>query len=727
MENKLKQLTSSIMKTLFNTEKHNIESMEQEIVSILAMKMKKDLENVSLMTDDLKTKLSTWDGKDAVCMYLSHFIKYYSFTITENDYKKILKEMNDIDTSKIDRISLTYLKELVKDLLNNEINSQMAMVMNAVKGLRQDLYQNDYCTGAEAYRETVRILFLKMIEDKEIKGGMSKEYNDFNIKTFKDNYNFHIKQSGCENDTETDYMNIRFKEDVLNLNNTAKYPIYAQLFRPTEEIVSNRQMIYKFIQKVENVNIVDLMDYGKDVLGVVYEQFIGEVQNSGAGQIFTPTDVVEFMSDIAELTKDDICLDFCSGSGRFMTSAMRRMINDAKFKLENGGELEEKIENIKHNQVFGADVGADPTLNTKRNMALAGDGSSHIANMNSLLIKSEKNDKNEIVSIFTNGLGVNKKELVGEDGTQFAITNCSCILTNPPFGDLTLDDKYDDAWINEMRETFNTACKSELKRWNSRFDELVKLIGKVDNEEIIDMFDELLDIAPIDRNAQVEKTFEILKIAINEGNKKNINKCVETFFSKGVRTVTTQWKEKKGVKVLDGRKDFKGCLLFLYKAYQILKVGGHVLIVVDDGVLNTDTYAFARDFIRNKFNIKAIFSLSDKAFYAHSDKMIKTSILYLEKKLEILDDDEDIFTVKQTDPVFYAHIEKTGQNSKRGKYESHFNEVKEGYFDFVKKVEENKKTNGGIFNKKSFVFDEVTITAQATNDIEDSEDDYNEE
>lgn len=724
MENRLKQLTNLIMKTLFNTEKHNIESMEHEIVSILAMKMKKDLETVSLMTDDLKTKLGIWDENDDVCMYLSHFIKYYSFTITENDYKKILKEMNDIDTSKIDKISLTYLKELVKDLLNNEINSQMAMVMNAVKGLRQDLYQNDYCTGAEAYRETVRMLFLKMIEDKEIKGGMSKEYNDFNTKTFKDNYNFHIKQSGCENDTETDYMNIRFKEDVLNLNNTADYPEYAQLFRPTEEIVSNRQMIYKFIQKVEDVNIVDLMDYGKDVLGVVYEQFIGEVQNSGAGQIFTPTDVVEFMSDIAELTKDDICLDFCSGSGRFMTSAMRRMINDAKFNLEEGRELEEKIENIKHNQVFGADVGADPTLNTKRNMALAGDGSSHIANMNSLLIKTRKNDKNEIVSTFTNGLGVNKKELVGEDGAQFSITNCSCILTNPPFGDLTLDDKYDENWINEMRETFNIACKSELKRWNSKFDELVNLIGKIDNEEVIDRFDDLLDIVPIDRNAQVEKAFESLKVAINERNQKTIKKCIETFLSKGVRTVSTQWKEKKGIKVLDGRRDFKGCLLFLYKAYQILRVGGRILIVVDDGVLNTDTYAFARDFIRNKFYIKAVFSLSDKAFYAHSDKTIKTSILYLEKKEERIDEDGNLFTAKQTDPIFYAHIEKTGQNSKRGKYESHFEEIKQGYFKFVNKVKENKKANGGIFNRDNFVFEEVTINSQTPN--EDSEGNDNE-
>ncbi|MTI60237.1 MAG: hypothetical protein FH762_09725 [Firmicutes bacterium] len=143
--------------------------------------------------------------------------------------------------------------------------------------------------------------------------------------------------------------------------------------------------------------------------------------------------------------------------------------------------------------------------------------------------------------------------------------------------------------------------------------------------------------------------------------------------------------------------------MFLYKAYQILKVGGRLLIIVDDGLLNTDTYAFARDFIRNKFYIKAIISLSDKTFYAYSEKNIKTSILYLEKKKEIIDNDGDIFTELQTEPVFYAHAEKVGINSKRGKYENHLPRVAKGYFEFKKAVEDNISSNE-YFNPNNFVF-----------------------
>lgn len=728
MENKFKSLANEIILDLFKTDKHDMECIEKETISILALKMKMDADGINYFDGNLNDNTDSIKVIDEVTSYVTEFRKHFKFIITNKDYEKITSKLKEICTKQIKDISLNYIQSLVKTIMNNEINNQMSKVMNAVKGLRQDLYQNDFCTGQPAYRETVRILFLKMIEDKEVKtGALSKQFYDFNIKNFKENVSFYKDDVYTKTGitvTETDYLNNIFKKDVLDLDHDAPFAIYKDLFRPTEELVSSPQMIFKFIQKIEDVDFVDLMDYGKDILGIVYEQFIGEVQNSKAGQIFTPTDVVEFMTDIAELSMDDICLDFCSGSGRFMTSAMRKMIDDVKNNVSDEEEREQKIEFIKHNQVFGADIGADPALNTKRNMALAGDGSSHVANMNSLFIQTEQDGKYTI-STFINGKGVNKAELVGNDGKIFEIKNCSCILTNPPFGDLTLNETYDEVWIDTMRETFNKACVSELKRWKPKFEEIVNQIGTTDSETLKDMFDELLDIAPLDRNSDIEKALAKINKAIEKSDKKIIKKEIEIILTKGVRSVSTQYKIKKGVKILDGRKDFKGCLMFLYKAYQILKVGGRCLIVVDDGVLNTDTYAFARDFIRNKFFIKSVFSLSDKAFYAHSDKMIKTSILYLEKKPESVDEYGDIVTEKQTDPVFYAHIEKTGQNSKRGKYESHFNQIKQGYFDFVKKVKANKEGNYGVFSKETFNFEEVAINTEAP-DEEDMEVEANE-
>ena len=160
-----------------------------------------------------------------------------------------------------------------------------------------------------------------------------------------------------------------------------------------------------------------------------------------------------------------------------MTSAMRRMIFDAREKITDEKEREEKISHIKANQVYGSDVGSDPTLNTKRNMALAGDGSSHVANMNSLFIETSTEGEN-VIAKFINGKDVNKDEVVGVDGDIFEMKNCSVILTNPPFGDLTIKETYSPEWVDKMRNTFNEASWSELKRWLPRFNDLIKLAVK---------------------------------------------------------------------------------------------------------------------------------------------------------------------------------------------------------------------------------------------------------
>lgn len=599
------------------------------------------------------------------------------------------------------------LENKEKTITNELANKQMGFVMNAVKGLRQDLYQNDYCTGSAAYREVVRMLFIKMVLDKEvIENKITEKFHVMKRNNLREVLKEEKTMFGHENYTEQDILNDVFKEDILNLNGDSRYPKYSDLFRKNEEIVSSPEMIYKFIDKIENVNFIDLMEHGKDILGVVYEQFIYEVQNPKAGQIFTPTDVVEFMTDIAEISKDDVVLDFCSGSGRFLTSAMRKMIKDVDEKNEKLSQ--DKINEIKKDQVYGADIGSDPTFNSKRNMALAGDGSSNIANMNSLHISVEDLGENHIAT-FNNGKGVNEREIVGDKNYKFDIKNCSLILTNPPFGDLTLNARnYSKDWIDEMRETFNKASWSELMRWKSDFIELLNQANKYKDENIKNELEKLIDKAPIDRKKSVKRIIKKIHQDIENGESKNHEKMINKMFNKGKRTVTTKYVEKNEQDKLRGRKNFKGCLMFLYKAYQILEVGGRVLIVVDDGLLNTDTYAFARDFIRNKFYINAIISLSDKTFYAYSEKTIKTSILYLEKKEEIVNSEGDIFTKPQETPVFYAHAEKVGINSKRGKYENHLPKIKQGFFDFQQKINDNIKRNGK-FDPDSFDFVENQI------------------
>ena len=112
----------------------------------------------------------------------------------------------------------------------------------------------------------------------------------------------------------------------------------------------------------------------------------------------------------------------------------------------------------------------------------------------------------------------------------------------------------------------------------------------------------------------------------------------------------------------------KGGALFLNACHSYLKEvrdpdarlewrGGKMLIILDEGILNTDDYRKARQFIRNYFYIKAIISLTTDTFIPVSKTPTKTSILYAIKK--------DDPTAIQTEPIFWAHANKVGMDTKK--------------------------------------------------------------
>ena len=106
--------------------------------------------------------------------------------------------------------------------------------------------------------------------------------------------------------------------------------------------------------------------------------------------------------------------------------------------------------------------------------------------------------------------------------------------------------------------------------------------------------------------------------------------------------------------------------------------GGKLLIILDEGVLNMDNYKGVRDFIRRYFYIKAIISLTRDAFVPVSSTTTKTSILYAIKK-----EDPD---ATQKEPIFFAHAEKVGINTRKKVCADHLEPILEKYFEFKSKV-----------------------------------------
>ena len=83
-------------------------------------------------------------------------------------------------------------------------------------------------------------------------------------------------------------------------------------------------------------------------------------------------------------------------------------------------------------------------------------------------------------------------------------------------------------------------------------------------------------------------------------------------------------------------------VMFIERYADMLKPGGRLLTVIDDSTLSTAKYGFARQFIRERFIVRAIISLPGDAFQRVGARA-KTSILYLVKRKPGETEQPDIF------------------------------------------------------------------------------------
>lgn len=166
----------------------------------------------------------------------------------------------------------------------------------------------------------------------------------------------------------------------------------------------------------ENINAFIKTHKYFDVLGQLYIEFLRYANSDkGLGIVLTPPHVTEFMAELAEVNKNSIVYDSCAGTGGFLVSAMKVMIEDAK-------EDQEKIENIKKKQLIGVEYQAHIFALACSNMFIHQDGKTSILKgscfdveiMNEVKeqkptvgllnppYKAEKNDTEELEFILSN-------------------------------------------------------------------------------------------------------------------------------------------------------------------------------------------------------------------------------------------------------------------------------------------------------------------------------------
>ena len=109
-----------------------------------------------------------------------------------------------------------------------------------------------------------------------------------------------------------------------------------------------------------------------DVVGQFYGEFLKYTggDGKGLGIVLTPKHVTELFALIANVTKDDVVVDTCAGTGGFLISAMMQMAKTATTQAE--------IDSIKKHRLVGVEQRASMYALAASNMILRGDGKANL-------------------------------------------------------------------------------------------------------------------------------------------------------------------------------------------------------------------------------------------------------------------------------------------------------------------------------------------------------------
>lgn len=138
-------------------------------------------------------------------------------------------------------------------------------------------------------------------------------------------------------------------------------------------LTTDKDFFIELIKSIE-ANVNNFMRTHKyfDTLGQFYIEFLRYANSDkGLGIVLTPPHITELFSEIADVNRDSIVFDNCCGTGGFLISAMKKMVQDA-----NGDNT--KIAKIKSKQLIGIEYQDDIYALGVSNMIIHGDGKTNV-------------------------------------------------------------------------------------------------------------------------------------------------------------------------------------------------------------------------------------------------------------------------------------------------------------------------------------------------------------
>lgn len=159
------------------------------------------------------------------------------------------------------------------------------------------------------------------------------------------------------------------------------------------------------------------------------------IENDAANDVvLTPRYITSLMAKMARTNKDSFVWDKAMGSAGFLVSAMDIMIKDAKSKITDETDLQEKIKHIKEQQLLGIEILGNIYILAVLNMILMGDGSSNILNGDSHDYRLNKNFPANVFLLNPPYSSLSKGFNFVEEALNQMTTGYACVLIQDSAG-----------------------------------------------------------------------------------------------------------------------------------------------------------------------------------------------------------------------------------------------------------------------------------------------------
>lgn len=343
----------------------------------------------SYLSKDFDVLAIAVSGENERHLKISHFLHL-------KNEKRATKFLGDKLLSSED-----YLKAYLES--DEKFRQDYNALLEFTKQLNEKLHSNKIL---ESQRSLLISSILIALEDDAFKSSYAKKTTpkslaDFLTKTVSEKLEeANISGQKLEN------LNIQFGFIKTDTSLSKKDNILKELI---DEIDSN---INSFIKTHEYF----------DVLGQLYIEFLRYANSDkGLGIVLTPPHITELFADLAQVNKNSIALDNCTGTGGFLISAMKKMIDDAKG---DGA----KIKDIKSNQLVGIEYQSHIFALAVSNMYIHQDGKTNIINGScfdkEVILEAKK--RNPTVGFLNPPYKADKKK--DTDELEFIINNLECLV-----------------------------------------------------------------------------------------------------------------------------------------------------------------------------------------------------------------------------------------------------------------------------------------------------------